>query len=177
MSNQITSDQITAETTFTPAERQVVRYRPDDVKAPNHNDLRSFIHAWFAGFDHTAPADFFLDHFDDADMTFNFGGQPLASDHASFRSWYADALEHIPWDFHDLLDGVTVTGVYPTGWVAEFYFRHVGEWHDLPLSDPATGPGRHFNRVLRANWRVEHDGDKFIIRRYELAIAQDVLPL
>lgn len=162
---------------FTATERQVLRYRPDDVKAPNHNDLRAFIHSWFAAFDHTAPAEFFLAHLDAADMTFNFDGEPLATDHDSFRVWYADALRHIPWDFHDVMDGVTITGVYPTGWMAEFYFRHVGDWHDTPIGNSSGGEGRHFNRVLRANWRVEHDGESFVIRRYELANVQDVLPL
>ena len=160
---------------FSAAERQVARYRPDDVKAPNHNDLRALVHQWFAGFDHIAPAEFFLTHLDDADMTFNFDGQPLAHDHASFRAWFADAITHIPWDFHDVLD-ISINGVAPTGWAIEFYFRHVGEFHDKPLSDPDTGPGRPFNRVLRANWRVEHNGETFIIRRYELAIAQNIIP-
>lgn len=158
---------------FTPAERQVARYRPDDVHAPNHNDVRSFMHAWFAGFDHTAPAEFFLAHFDDGDMTFTMDGDPLATDHASFRAWYADALAHIPWDFHDILGDVTIAGIHPTGWTAEFCFRHVGEWRD----DPDAYRGRPFNRVLGANWRVEHDGENFVIRRYALALAQDVIPL
>lgn len=50
-------------------------------------------------------------------------------DHESFRARYADALRHIPWDFHEMLDGVS-----PAGWAAEFSFRHVGEWPD----DPST---------------------------------------
>ena len=156
---------------FTPAEREIARYRPRDVQAPNHNDLRSFIHAWFAAFDHRAPAGYFLGHLDDADMTFNFDGEPLARDHESFRAWYADALSHIPWDFHDIID-VTVTGTSDTGWTAEFFFRHVGDWHDT-----AADPGRDFNRVLRAHWQVEHDSGHFVIRRYELAIAQNIIPL
>lgn len=161
-----------SEADFSAAERQVARCRPADIKAPNHNDLRSFVHAWFAGFDHIAPAEFFLAHFDDADMTFNFGGQPLAHNHASFRAWFADALTHIPWDFHDVLD-ITVTGTHATGWQAEFFFRHVGEWRDSQDSKAV----RPFNRVLRAHWRVEHNGERFIIRRYELSIAQNAIPL
>lgn len=152
---------------FTTAEAQVVRYKPQDVAAPNHNDLRSFVHAWFAAFDHRGSAEFFLAHLDDGDMTFNFDGEPLARDHATFRTWYADALDQIPWDFHDIL-GISISGVHSTGWTADFDFRHVGE---------AGDPRRQFNRVLHANWSVEHDGDRFVIRRYELTLAQDVIPL
>ena len=35
--------------------------------------------------------------------------------------------------------------------------------------------GRYFNRLIQANWRVEHDGQRFIIRRYELTTAQTLL--
>ncbi len=156
---------------FTAAEQEVARYQPRDVQAPNHNDLRSFIHSWFAAFDHRTSADYFLRHLDDADMTFNFDGQALAHDHQSFRTWYADALEHIPWDFHNIID-VTITGTCDTGWTADFFFIHVGEWRDA-----AQDAGRSFNRVLHGIWRVEHTGDHFVIRRYELAIAQNTIPL
>ncbi len=44
---------------FTAAQRQVARFRPADIKAPNQNDLRAFVHAWFAGFDHIEPTEFF----------------------------------------------------------------------------------------------------------------------
>lgn len=154
---------------FTPALRQVVCYNPADIKAPNHNDVKSFIHLWFAGFDHIAPAEFFLSHFDDADMTFNMDGQVLAHDHQSFKDWFADALLHIPWDYHDILD-IIITGTFQTGWATEFFIRHVGEWHDIPLNDANTGQGRPFNRIIRANWKLEHNGEKFTIRRYELSL-------
>ena len=162
---------------FTAAQRQVARFRPADLKAPNQNDLCAFVHAWFAGFDHIEPAEFFLAHWDDADMTFNMDGQVLAHDHASFRAWFADALRHIPWDFHAILD-LRVTGTLASGWTAEFFVRHVGEWHEQPPhadADADAAPGRYFNRLIRANWRVEHDGQRFIIRRYELATAQTLL--
>ena len=160
---------------FTAALRQVVRYHPADIKAPNHNDVVSFIHSWFAGFDHIKPAEFFLAHFDDTDMTFNMDGQVLAHNHQSFKDWFADALTHIPWDYHDILD-TTVTGTSQTGWTAEFFIHHVGEWHDIPVSDSNTGPGRPFSRIIRANWKLEHNGEKFIIRRYELSMVQNIIP-
>ena len=166
------SSPITSAPEFTSAEREVARYRPADLRAPNHNDVRAFVHAWFAAFDHADPAEFFLGHLDDADMTFNMDGQALAHDHASFRTWYADALTHIPWDFHDVRD-IAVTGLGPTGWTAEFFFPHVGEW----LDKPGEGPGRPFNRVLRATWRLEHVDGRFVIRRYELATAHTVLAI
>ena len=160
---------------FTAALRQVVCYKPAAVKAPNHNDVKSFIHSWFAGFDHIAPAEFFLSHFDDADMTFNMDGQMLAHNHQSFRNWFADALLHIPWDYHDILD-IIVTGTFQTGWATEFFIRHVGEWHEIPFNDTDNGLGRPFNRIIRANWKLEHNGEKFIIRRYELSMAQNIIP-
>ena len=172
----VTAAGSTDEQDFTTARAQVLRYRPQDLKAPNHNDVRAFVHAWFAAFDHAADADFFTAHLDDADMTFDLAGEPLAHDHESFRAWYADALEHFPWDFHSVID-IDITGTHRSGWTAEFFFRHVGEYHDVALSDPDTGDGRLFNRVLRAVWKVEHTGSKFLIRRYDLTIAEDVLPV
>ena len=156
----------------TASEAQVGRFRPDDLKATNQNDVRAFQHAWFAAFDHAERAEFFLGHLDDTDMTFNMDGMSLAHDHASFRAWYADALRHIPWDFHDILH-TTITGTHRTGWTLQFAFRHVGEWRD----DPDAEAVRPFNRVLRADWRVEHDGRRFVIRRYELATAQTILAI
>lgn len=161
---------------FTDAVEQIARYRPRDVRAVNHNDVRAFVHTWFAAFDHTAPAEIFLAHLDDADMTFTLDEQVLASDHASFRTWYADALDHLPWDFHDILS-ISITGTNQTGWGLEFFFRHVGTWHDTPLTQAPDGPGRDFNRVLRATWRLEHTGEDFLIRRYQLDTAHDVIPL
>lgn len=134
----------------------------------------SFIHSWFAGFDHIETSDFFLKHFDNDDMTLNMDGQVLASDHSSFRTWFADALKHIPWDFHEIIAPLII-GTNQTGWLAEFYIRHVGEWHDIPIDDRTTEPGRPFNRLIRVNWTLEHNGKIFIIRRYELAMAQDVI--
>lgn len=156
---------------FTQAEREVARRRPIDLKASNGNDVRSFVHAWFAAFDHAAAAEFFLGHLDDGDMTFNMDDQSLAHDHATFREWYADALVHIPWDYHDVRD-IAVAGLDTTGWTAEFLFRHVGEWRD-----ERDGPVRPFNRVLRATWRLEHDGERFLIRRYELTTVQTSLAI
>ncbi len=168
--------QLRPEVDFSAAEREVARWRPTDLKAPNHNDVRSFVHAWFAAFDHADASEFFLGHLDDAEMTFNLDGEALAHDHASFRAWYADALTHIPWDFHEVRD-ITVTGLATTGWAAEFYFRHVGDWRDDPGSDPDAAANRPFNRVLKANWRLEHVGGRFVIRRYELVTAKNILPI
>ena len=164
------------QTAFSAAEREVSRWRPADLKAPNHNDVRSFVHAWFAAFDHADAPDFFLRHFDAADMTFNLDGEVLAHDHASFRTWYADALTHIPRDFHDVRD-IVVTGLASTGWTAEFYFGHVGDWRDNPAPAFEPAASRPFYRVLKANWRIEHAGGRFIIRRYELVTAKNILPI
>ncbi|WP_462266899.1 hypothetical protein [Mucilaginibacter sp.] len=35
---------------------------------------------------------------------------------------------------------------------------------------------RPFNQIIRANWNLEHSGGKFIIRRYELSMPQNIIP-
>lgn len=150
---------------FTQAVQQVSIRQPIDIKALNHNDVLSFVHSWFAGFDHIESAEFFLAHLDNKDMTFNMDGQVLASDHTSFRAWFADALKHIPWDYHHIISP-NVTRSFETGWTVEFFVQHVGEWHDIPIGDPNASSGRPFNRIIRVHWRLEHDGKNFIIRRY-----------
>ncbi|WP_374947626.1 ester cyclase [Agreia sp.] len=166
------SSSAAGEAEFTAAEAEVLRYEPAELKAPNHNDVRSFVHAWFAAFDHAAEAEFFTTHLDDGDMTFTLDGDALAHDHASFRDWYADALRHIPWDFHSIIE-IDIAGNHRTGWTLEFFFRHVGKW----LDEPNTSTGRPFNRVLHATWRLEHTGSDFLIRRYDLTIAQNTMPI
>lgn len=126
---------------FTAAIRQVIRYYPTDIKVANHNDAICFIYSCFAGLDHIEDADFFLAHFDDGDMTFNMDGQVLADNHQSFRNWFAKALTHIPWDYHNILN-TTVIGNFQTDWTAEFFIRHVGEWHKISLSNNDTWLGR-----------------------------------
>ncbi len=162
---------------FDRARAEIERYRPTDVKAINHNDVRAFMHTWWAAFDHIGPVEFFLDHFDDSDMTFNLDGSPIATDHASFRTWYDTVPTTFPWDFHSILDGVQVTGTVATGWTVDFFFRHVGEYHEIPLGQPGSGAGKLFNRVLHANWKLEHHDNRFTIRRYELTIADNPIPL
>ena len=157
---------------FTAAETEVRRFKPEKLRAPNHNDVRSFVHAWFAAFDHAADSEFFTAHLDDADMTFDFDGQSLAHDHASFRDWYADAVRHIPWDFHSVIE-IDIAGNSRTGWALEFFFRHVGEY----LDDPGSSSSRLFNRVLHATWKLEHNGSDFLIRRYDLTVAKNTLPI
>ena len=62
-------------------------------------------------------------------------------------------------------------------WTAEFYFRHVGDWRDDPGGAPDAAASRPFYRVLKANWRLEHVGGRFVIRRYELVTARNILPI
>lgn len=50
---------------FTVAEQDVARFMPNDLKASNHDDVRAFVHAWFAAFDHVDAGEFFLGHLDD----------------------------------------------------------------------------------------------------------------
>ena len=77
---------------------------------------------------------------------------------------------------HEVRD-ITVTGLVSTGWTVEFYFRDVGNWRDEPCSAPDAAAGRPFYPVLKANWRLEHDDGRFVIRRYELVTAEDILPI
>src|SRR5215475_13738143 len=43
---------------------EIMRWRPLEVPAVNDNDVRGFVHGWFAAFERLLPAEFFLDRFD-----------------------------------------------------------------------------------------------------------------
>ncbi len=88
---------------------EVLRWRPIDVLAVNDNDVRGFVHHWYAAFERLRPAEFFLEHFD---TNFVFGDSRTAEE---FRSWYAEWRAHCPWDHHEVLD-LAVAGSFGMGW-------------------------------------------------------------
>jgi hypothetical protein len=142
--------------------------------AVDDNDVRGFVHRWYAAFERLEPAQFFLAHFDDTeDMVFGKLHSP-----EEFRAWYDNWLRHCPWDHHEVVD-LVVVGSAETGWQVDILLRHVGEWFDdgIPKEYEPGLPGRLFDRYLRQTWAVRHDGADFRIRRIEVWAVRDILPL
>jgi hypothetical protein len=147
---------------------RVLRWRPMDVFAVNDNDVRGFVHSWYAAFERLQPTEFFLEHFD----TGGVFGECQTPD--EFRTWYANWRAHCPWDHHEVLD-LTVTGSAPMGWRVEVLLRLVGEWFDDDAA-PGTGkPARMLDRYIRQTWALHHDGSEFRISRVDVRIVRETL--
>jgi hypothetical protein len=153
-------------------EAAAARWRPDDVHALNDNDVRSFIYSWYGAFERIERPEFFLEHFDPANM--NFGNRTTPEE---FRAWYTDWQEHCPWDFHEVA-AIVVNRTESNHWVASVLLNHVGEWIDSPASGTphAQRQGRLFARVLRQAWDLQHTGEKFMITRIDVALEHVILP-
>jgi hypothetical protein len=123
-----------------------LRWRPLEVPAVNNNDVRGFVHGWFAAFERLQPAEFFLDHFD---PDFVFGDHRTPDE---FRGWYAGWQVHCPWDHHEDLD-LTVAGSAGTGWRVDVLLRLVGEWLD-DAARRTEKPASLLDRYIRQTWAL-----------------------
>jgi hypothetical protein len=140
----------------------VLRWRPLDVHAVNDNDVRAFVHRWYAAFERLEPAEFFLEHMYSGAV---FGASRTSDE---FRAWYADWQSHCPWDHHEVLD-LAVAGGADAGWRVDVLLRLVGEWHD---DDPA-GP-MLMDRYIRQTWSLRHDGADFRLGRCDVRVVRDM---
>jgi hypothetical protein len=146
---------------------EILRWRPLEVPAFNDNDVRGFVHEWFAAFERLRPAEFFLDHFD---PDFVFGEYRTPDE---FRGWYADWRAHCPWDHHQVLD-LAVAGSARTGWRVDVLLRLVGEWFDGNAAHRTGKPAHLFDRYIRQTWALRHDGSGFRISRCDVWTVREV---
>jgi hypothetical protein len=140
------------------------------VHAVNENDVRGFVHRWYAAFERLQPAEFFLDHFDPGTV---FGKCRTPEE---FRSWYADWRAHCPWDHQEVLD-LAVAGSAQMGWRVEVLLRLVGEWVDDDTARETSKPARLLDRYARQAWALHHDGSDFRISRLDVLIVRDSSPV
>ncbi len=147
---------------------EVLRWRPIDVSAVNDNDVRGFVHSWYAAFERLQPAEFFLDHFDPGTVF----GECRTPDEV--RSWYADWRARCPWDHHEVLD-LAVAGSARMGWRVEVLLRLVGEWLDNDARRSAGKPAHLLDRYIRQTWALRHDGSDFRISRIDVRIVREIL--
>ena len=146
---------------------EVLRWRPLEVSAVNDNDVRGFVHSWYAAFERLQVAEFFLRHFD-ADTVF---GESQTPD--EFCAWYADWRAHCPWDHHEVLD-LAVAGSAGMGWRVEVLLRLVGEWFDDAARETGK-PAYLFDRYIRQTWALHHDGSGFRISRCDVWTVREVI--
>jgi hypothetical protein len=91
------------------------------------NDVKSFVHQWFAWFDHQADIKLFLKHLDKKNIDMLYPDFPIRSE-KDFRRWYGGVVENVQWNSHDVRN-LTVSGSAAEGfnvgldvcWNARFY--------------------------------------------------------
>ena len=147
---------------------EVLRWRPIDVLAVNDNDVRGFVHHWYAAFERLRPVEFFLEHFD---TNFVFGDSRTAEE---FRSWYAGWRARCPWDHHEVLD-LAVAGSFGMGWRVDVLLRLVGEQFDDDAGRDTGKPTHVFDRYIRQTWALHYDGSDFRISRCDVWTVHEVL--
>jgi hypothetical protein len=102
----------------------------------SENDVKAFVYAWFAGFDHQADIGLFKKHLNPDKVDMFFPDFPIKSI-SDFERWYHNVIDTIQWNAHKISE-VKVSGDERNGysvgldmnWKAKTY---KGETYDLNI--------------------------------------------
>jgi hypothetical protein len=102
----------------------------------SENDIKAFVHTWFAGFDHQADIGVFKRHLNPEKIDMYFPDFPIKSI-SDFERWYNNVIDTIQWNTHKISD-LRVSGDERNGfsvsldmnWKAKTY---KGETYDLNI--------------------------------------------
>ncbi len=160
-------------------EAHVTRFKPQyGLAATNSNDLRRFLYDWFTHFEHAAPADFYLSHLDDKNMSLAFpGGAPLTS-HADFANWYANLLAQTRWNFHD----ISALQIKQTA-AQEYLVTFIVDWYGEVKADSPQLAGWQsrkdsvlYHHKLRQTWTVT-TGDRILVEKLVVTAGDTPSPI
>jgi hypothetical protein len=148
-------------------EAQARQFKPvNGLAAANSNDVRRFVYDWFTHFEHAAPADFYLSHLDDKNMSLTFPGMAPLTSHAAFTGWYGNMLAQTLWNFHD----VSALQIKQTA-AQEFLVSFVIDWYGevKPTSTQLAGwqsrsDSNIYHHKLRQTWTVK-TGERMLIEK------------
>jgi hypothetical protein len=148
-------------------ESQVKQFKPaHGLAATNRNDLRRFVYEWFTQFEHAAPADYYLSHLDDENMSLVFPGMAPFASHADFAKWYSNLLAQTLWNFHE----VSALQIQQTA-SQKYLISFVVDWYGEVKPDSEQRAGWQsrsdstlYHRTLRQTWTVK-TGERLVIEK------------
>lgn len=145
------------------------RYDHDAKIMYNENDVKAFVHSWFAGFDHQSDRWFFERHLDteNVDMYFpEFGPIKSISD---FEKWYQGVIDNIQWNFHEI-SNLRVSGNEEKGFSVSLDISWKAKKYE----------GATLCTEVHQVWKVKVNKDRnFIIERHfalEMADHSELFP-
>ncbi len=132
------------------------RYDHNAKTLYNENDVKAFVHNWFAGFDHQRDVEFFTKHLypENVDMYFpDFGPIKNFSD---FKKWYQGVIDNIQWNFHET-SNLKVSGDEAKGFSVSLDIN----WKAKKYK------GETLDKKVHQDWKVKVDKDRnFIIEKH-----------
>lgn len=115
----------------------------------SQNDIKAFVYAWFAKFDHQAPLEQIVSHLgDELDMA--FPGFPILSK-ADFQRWYQGVIDNIQWNSHEI-SNLEVSGNQNDGWKVSLDVRWQARTYD----------GQQYDQLIHQDWQLVAGGDGVI---------------
>lgn len=91
-----------------PANNPSRQYDASARETMSPNDVKAFVHQWFAAFDHQADISVFLRHIDPKRVDMAYPDFPILSID-DFRRWYGGVVDNVAWNSHDIRN-LAVTG-------------------------------------------------------------------
>lgn len=160
-------------------EHQAKRFKPaNGLAATNSNDVRRFVYEWFTQFEHASPADYYLSHLDDKNMSMAFPGTAPLTSHAAFSTWYNNLLAQTLWNFHD----VSALEIKPVA-DQKFLVSFIIDWYGEVKSDSPQRAGWQsrkdsfvYRHKLRQTWTV-NTGERLTIEKLVVSDGNSASPI
>ncbi|MDN3514422.1 MAG: hypothetical protein NG747_08485 [Candidatus Brocadia sp.] len=134
------------------------RYDHNAKTLANENDVKAFVHNWFAGFDHQADICFFKKHLDPEKVDMYFPDTPpsIINSFGDFENWYKDVIKNIQRNFHEI-SNLKVSGDEAKGFSVSLDINWKAK----------TYKGETLDKKVHQDWKVKMDKDRnFIIKKH-----------
>lgn len=134
------------------------RYDHDAKTLYNENDVKAFVHNWFAGFDHQSDIAVFKRHLDPEKVDMYFPDTPpsVIKSISDFEKWYNNVIENIQWNFHEI-SNLKVSGDEEKGFSVSLDINWKAKTYE----------GKTLYKDVHQDWKVKVDKDRnFIIEKH-----------
>lgn len=132
------------------------RYDHDAKTLHNENDVKAFVHNWFAGFDHQADICYFKKHLDPENVDMYFPDFKPIKNFGDFEEWYKGVIENIHWNFHEI-SNLKVSGDEDKGFSVSLDINWKAKTYE----------GKTLYKYVHQNWEIMVDKSrKFIIKKH-----------
>ncbi len=122
----------------------------------NENDVKAFVHKWFAEFDHQSDISFFKGHLDPENVDMYFPDFGPIKNFSNFEKWYKKVVENIQWNVHEI-SNLKVSGDEEKGFSVSLDINWKAKTYE----------GKTLYKCVHQNWEVIVDKSRnFIIEKH-----------